>query len=208
LSEAVGNHLGPEFAEAVAYAIDAHGEQVRKATDMTYVSHLLSVAALVLEMGSSQDEAIAGLLHDTIEDAGGPEREADIARRFGPEVAALVRANSDTDVVPKPPWLQRKRTYIDGIAVKPPAAVRISIADKLHNARSILDDFRRHGPQVFDRFSSDADGHFASKREGLLWYYESLIDAFAARSDEIGPGAAAKLEDLREAVGDLRRVSG
>ena len=91
MSKAAGNHLGPEFAEAVAYAIDAHGEQVRKATDITYVSHLLSVAALVLEMGSSQDEAIAGLLHDTIEDAGGPEREADIARRFERQHPGRVR---------------------------------------------------------------------------------------------------------------------
>jgi len=207
MAEKRPNRLTNEFVDALAFAIEAHGDQVRKATDITYVSHLLSVSALVLEMGSSEEEAIAGVLHDVVEDAGGASMQAEVERRFGPEVAGIVAANSDTDVVPKPPWLQRKQDYIDAIGQKSAAAVRVSIADKLHNARSILDDFRRHGPVVFDRFSSDAGGHFASKRDGLLWYYEALIDAFADRRQEIGAGAAAKVEDLRETVSDLRRVT-
>ena len=203
MSETLSRPLSPKFTEAVDYALDAHRTQARKKTEIPYAAHVLAVASLVLEMEADEDEAIAALLHDVIEDAGA-HRAEEIERRFGPDVLAIVRANSDTDQQPKPPWLQRKRAYIAGIATKTPAAVRVSIADKLHNARSILDDQWRFGDEVFERFRSDAEGEFDSKRDGVVWYYGALVDAFEARRADIGPGAAAKLDDLSRAVDELR----
>ncbi len=156
---------------------------------------MLAVAALTLEMEATEDEAIAALLHDVIEDGGGATAEAEIAERFGPDVAAMVRANSDTDVEPKPPWRGRKEAYLAGIATKPIGAVRVSIADKLHNARSILADHRRVGDSVWDRFTAS--------RDETLWYYESLVGAFEGRRDELGPGAAAALDELERTVSEL-----
>jgi len=197
------DQLSPRFTEAVSFAIDRHGTQPRKGSRVSYVSHLLSVAALVLEMEGSEDEAIAALLHDVIEDT--TVDEAGVAERFGPEVAAIVRASSDTVEDQKPPWLGRKRAYIAEIAAKPPPALRISIADKLHNARSTLDEHHRIGDAVFDRFkNSDGAGAFESRREGTLWYYEALVEAFEARRDDLGAGGAAKLDDLARAVKELR----
>ncbi|MCL4286066.1 MAG: HD domain-containing protein [Thermoleophilia bacterium] len=197
------NLVGEDFVEAVSFAINRHGRQPRKGTSVTYVSHLLSVAALVLEMEGSEEEAIAALLHDVVEDAA--VDEAEVEERFGSEVAAIVRANSDTDQLPKPPWIERKRSYIGAIARKSPAALRISIADKLHNVRSILDDHHRIGDAIFDRFkNSDGGGEFESRRDGTLWYYEALVDAFELRREDLGPGGAAKLDDLARAVRELR----
>ncbi|MFN8111865.1 MAG: HD domain-containing protein [Solirubrobacterales bacterium] len=203
MSEMLSKPLSPKFTEAVGYALDAHRTQSRKGTEIPYAAHILAVASLVLEMEADEDEAIAALLHDVIEDAGAHHAE-EIERRFGPDVLAIVRANSDTDQQPKPPWLERKRAYIAGIATKSPAAVRVSIADKLHNARSNVDDQQRYGDEIFERFRSDAGGEFASKRDGVVWYYEALVEAFEARRADIGPGAAAKLDDLARAVGELR----
>ena len=187
--------LSERFTEATAYALAHHRDQPRKGGKVPYASHVLAVAALVLEMEVSEDEAIAALLHDVIEDGGGSTAEAEIVERFGPDVAAMVRANSDTDVEPKPPWRGRKEAYLAGIATKPIGAVRVSIADKLHNARSILADHRRIGEQIFDRFSAS--------RDETLWYYESLVGAFEGRREELGPGAAAALDELERTVAEL-----
>ncbi len=200
------NPLSPRFTEAVAYAIEAHRHQSRKGSEIPYAAHILAVASLVLEMEADEDEAIAALLHDVIEDVGA-DQDAVIEERFGSEVVSIVRANSDTTEIPKPPWLPRKEDYIAGVATKSPAALRVSIADKLHNARSILDDHRRYGNEIFDRFSSLSGGRFETKRDGVLWYYESLVEAFQLRRDELGPGGAAKLDDLAATVDELRRVS-
>jgi (p)ppGpp synthase/HD superfamily hydrolase len=191
--------LGERFEEALTYAINHHRDDKRKGTRIPYAAHLLSVAAIVLEMESSEDEAIAALLHDVIEDGGGPDAEAEIEEKFGPDVARMVRANSDslTGEVFKAPWRQRKEDYIAAIAEKEPDELRVSIADKLHNARSILSDYRRHGDELWTRF--------AGRREGTLWYYRTLLSSFEARRADLGPGGAAALDELRLVIGELER---
>jgi GTP pyrophosphokinase len=206
MSEQPTSPLSGRFTEAVEYAVAAHRSQRRKGSDIPYVAHVLAVSSLVLEMESSEDEAIAGLLHDVIEDVGA-DQDAVIEARFGHDVVAIVRANSDTDEIPKPPWLARKEDYIAGIATKSPPALRVSIADKLHNARSILDDHRRYGNAIFDRFNSLGEGRFATRRDGVLWYYESLVKAFERRREGLGPGGAAKLADLAQTVAAMRSAT-
>ena len=188
MSETLSRPLSPKFTEAVGYALDAHRTQARKKTEIPYAAHVLAVASLVLEMEADEDEAIAALLHDVIEDAGA-HHAVEIERRFGRGVLAIVRANSDTDQQPKPPWLERKRAYIAGIATKTPAAVRVSIADKLHNARSILSDLRDHGPAVWAKFSAPA--------EDQRWYYTELVRLLSARHD--GP----TVRELQRVVAEL-----
>lgn len=172
--------LTDRFTAATAYALAHHRAQIRKGSGIPYASHLLAVTAIVLEMGGSEDEAIAALLHDVVEDGGGVEAEAHVREEWGERVAAMVRANSDTDVEPKPPWRARKEAYIAGIATKDIGAVRVSIADKLHNARMIVADHRQVGDSLWDRFTADA--------EQTLWYYESLVEAFERRRPELGAG--------------------
>jgi GTP pyrophosphokinase len=192
--------LGPRFEQALGFAISHHREHRRKGTQVPYAAHLLAVASLVLEMESSEDEAIAALMHDVIEDGGGEEAEAEIRERFGDDVARIVRANSDSVSRPKPPWRQRKESYVASIATKAPDELRVSIADKLHNARSILSDHRRHGDQVFARFGG--------RREGTLWYYRALIGAFEARRADLGEGGGQALDELRQVIAELdRRVA-
>ena len=189
--------LSEKFTEATTYALEKHNSQIRKGSDVPYASHVLAVAAIVLEMGSNEDEAIAALLHDVVEDQGGAEAEAEIRARFGDRVADMVSANSDTDVVPKPPWRERKEAYIADVATKDVGAVRVSIADKLHNARSILSDYRRHGEELWLRF--------AGRRAGTLWYYRSLVSAFEMRRNDLGEGGSHALDELRSVVGELER---
>ena len=122
-----------------------HGRKLRKGTGIPYLSHLLAVTALVLEAGGDQTEAIGALLHDAVEDGGGPEMLEYIRAQFGDEVAAIVEANSDSDEQPKPPWRERKEHYIAAIPNKSASAVLVSVADKLHNARAMLLDYRSVG---------------------------------------------------------------
>ncbi len=169
--------LGDDFDRALLLATSHHRRQLRKGTETPYVSHLLAVASLVLEMGGSETEAIGALLHDAVEDGGGPPMLARIREEFGADAARIVDANSDTDVEPKPPWLERKQDYIAAIAHKQPDELRVSLADKLHNARAILLDFRTHGDELWNRFR-------AGEGESVRWYYRSLYEAFAARRDD------------------------
>jgi len=189
------------FDDALAFASAHHRRQLRKGTPIPYVAHLLAVAAIVLEMRGSEDEAIAALLHDVVEDGGGPTAATEIRKRFGSDVADMVLANSDTDIQPKPPWRKRKKDYIAAIAHKTPGALRVSLADKLHNARAILQDFRTHGDAVWLRFNP---------REGkpVRWYYRALTEAFEARKDVLGEHAMGTLEELRRTVDDLDRLAG
>lgn len=151
-----GTQLTPRYTEAVAYAMAVHAAQVRKETDIPYVAHLLGVSSLVLEAGGDEDQAIAGLLHDAVEDAGGMPRLADIRARFGEDVAEIVLACSDsTDPEWKAvtPYEERKRIYLERLATEPPRIVLVSIADKVHNARAIATDLEIHGRQTLDRFT-------------------------------------------------------
>ena len=181
-------------AEALTLALDLHRDQRRKGTDIPYVGHLMAVAALVAEHGGSEDQVIAALLHDAIEDQGDRITAEGIAARFGEQVAAIVVACSDTDVQPKPPWRERKERYIAHLDAAPPAALLVSCADKLHNAQAILGDLREIGPAMLTRFNVGPSE--------ILWYYRALADRFLA----LMPSRIAR--ELARAVGELERSLG
>jgi len=161
-------HLGPRFLEAFLFAAEKHAHQTRKKTAVPYISHLMSVAALVLEAEGDEDQAIAALLHDVVEDCGGRPMLAEVRQRFGDRVAHIVEGCTDAYTIPKPPWKQRKLDYLDHLAHADDDIRLVSAADKLHNARTILTDLRLHGQPVFDRF--------AGGREGTLWYYRAILN--------------------------------
>ena len=168
--------LGQRFQEALGYAADLHNTQTRKASEVPYIGHLLSVAGLVIEADGTETEAIAALLHDAAEDQGGEATLAEIEHRFGKDVAAVVDECSDTVITPKPPWRQRKENYIEHLDNASDSTILVSMADKLDNARAILRDLRRHGPPVWQRFSTDDP-------QEHLWYYRSLLEVYRHRSD-------------------------
>lgn len=187
-------HLSPRFEVALTYATVLHAGQVRKGTEIPYISHPLIVAGIALENGADEDAAIAALLHDTAEDAGGLPRLADIRSRFGERVAHIVAACTDTYENPKPRWRTRKEQYIAHLREETDAGVLlVSASDKLANARAIVNDYTRLGEPLFDRFNGG--------REGTLWYYRSLSDVFTAR----GVPLAGELEGV---VATLERLSG
>ncbi len=160
------------FTDALAYAVALHDGQRRRLSGAPYVAHLLGVAALVLEHGATEDEAIAALLHDAVEDQGGLATRAAIAERFGEPVAALVEGCSDCHTVPKPPWRERKERYVAHLRHAPASIRLICAADKLHNARSLLAEYRRLGDAVWE--------HFHGRRDGTLWFYRNVVDALRA----------------------------
>ncbi|QLE57759.1 HD domain-containing protein [Nostoc sp. TCL26-01] len=162
--------LSERFTQALVYATELHANQVRKGSGVPYIAHLLGVASIALEYGANEDEAIAALLHDAVEDQGGAATRAEIRRRFGESVTAIVDGCTDTDSTPKPPWQQRKEAYIAHIAHASPSVLLVSAADKLYNAQSILKDYRLVGESLWDRFQGG--------KAGTLWYYRSLVDAY------------------------------
>lgn len=169
--------LTDRFDRALLYATHVHGGQVRKATSIPYIAHLLAVAATVLEYGGSEDMAIAGLLHDAVEDQGGEPRLTDVRNRFGDRVADIVRSCSDSVVnssggQQKEIWRTRKTQYIEHLSKLDQETLLVSLSDKVHNARSILRDLRKPeiGPAVWTRFQKP--------KEETLWYYRQLADAF------------------------------
>ena len=186
--------LSQRFDAAFKLASDLHRTQTRKSTQIPYLSHLMAVSALVLENGGSEDEAIAGLLHDAVEDQGGPATLELIRQEFGDVVAEMVSALSDTDETPKPPWGARKEAYLRHLESATPAVLRVSAADKLHNVRSILRDYAVFGEDLWNRFSAPAADQ--------IWYYRSLADVFRRRMG--GPLAS----DLSRAVADLEWLMG
>lgn len=190
-----GGTLGPRFSAALAYASELHGEQIRKGTTVPYIAHLLAVAALVIEAGADEDTAIAALLHDAVEDQGGRPTLERIRARFGQTVADIVESCSDADVTPKPPWRERKEAYLAAITHKSEAALLVSLADKVHNAGAILDDYQRVGEEVWSRFTGG--------RDGTLWYYRALADAFRPRAPK---PLWRRLEDTVCAIESLARA--
>lgn len=191
--------VGPRLSKAMAFAVSIHANQVRKGTAIPYITHVMAVASLVGESGGSEDEMIAALLHDAVEDGGGAPVLLEIRDEFGGAVAAIVEGCTDDDSGgEKAPWLERKRAYLAHLASAPLPTLRVSCADKLHNARSIQRDLRDHGPAVWQRFKAD--------REGTLWYYRSLARIFAALvqdEPELDPGFRSMIRELREAVAGL-----
>lgn len=162
--------LTNRFEQALVYASRLHRKQIRKGSNIPYISHLLSVTALVLEDGGDEDEAIAALLHDAVEDQGGQATREVIFDMFGVKVAEIVDGCSDTNTIPKPPWLQRKQQYIDNLRGASASIRKVSLADKLHNARSILRDLSNNGESTW--------GKFKGGKEGTLWYYQTLLQLF------------------------------
>ena len=186
--------LSQRFTNALAYAATLHARQVRKGTSIPYLAHLLAVTALMLEDGGDEDEAIAALLHDAVEDQGGAPTLAEIRRQYGEQVAAIVAGCSDTDVVPKPPWRERKEHYIAHIKNAPPEVRQVSLADKLHNARAILADYQQLGDGLWSRFNAP--------RDDTLWYYRSLVTAFR----EAGT-ASPMLDEMDRVVSEVERLT-
>ncbi len=186
--------LSSRFSDALSYAVALHADQRRKLSGEPYVAHLLAVAAIVLEYGGNEDEAIAALLHDAVEDQGGAATRGEIGRRFGPAVVGIVDGCTDTAETPKPPWRQRKEAYIARLR-DASASVRLVVAaDKLHNARSILRGYRRLGESLW--------GHFRGGCEGTLWYYRTVVDALKRAE------STPLVEELEETVAQLERLAG
>lgn len=168
--------LTDRFDQAVLYAIELHRAQMRKGTSIPYVTHLFAVCSLVLEDGGTEDEAIAALLHDGPEDQGGIAVLDQIRARFGDAVASMVAGLSDAmpgPGEPKAPWRGRKEAYLRHLADASPSVLRVSLADKVHNARSILVDLLADGEGTWDRFNAG--------RTDQAWYYGELLRVFEQR---------------------------
>lgn len=195
--------LTHRYTRAVDMARLLHGAEIRKGTTIPYLAHLLSVSALVLEHGGTEDQAIAALLHDAAEDHGGQARVDAIRAEFGNNVADIVAACSDSlteDPSKKAPWWERKTAYLGHIALEkiegePLEALLVTAADKLHNARAILNDYRNIGDELWSRFNKDAG------RPGALWYYTRLAEILGARLTE-GDGQMLAAE-LDRTVGEI-----
>ncbi|HEY9634100.1 MAG TPA: HD domain-containing protein [Coleofasciculaceae cyanobacterium] len=166
--------LSERFIDALTFAAHLHANQTRKGGKVPYIAHLLGVASIALEHGANEDEAIAALLHDAIEDQGGEATRQEIRRRFGDTVTEIVNGCTDSDTTPKPPWRQRKEAYIAHIPKASDSVLLVSAADKLYNARSILNDYRLIGDAVWERFHGG--------KNGTLWYYRTLVDVFHSTS--------------------------
>lgn len=181
----------PRFDEAVAMAVASFRDVHRKGTTIPYVTHLFAVTALVGEHGGDEDQLIAAVLHDWIEDVDGATSD-ELDRRFGPRVARLVAALTDATERPKPPWRERKERYLAHLRHQPAEVKLISAADKLHNCTAIRLDHAAIGAELWPRF--------AGKRDGTLWYYRSVVDALGENwshplLDRLDAEVAALLRD-------------
>ena len=186
--------LGSRFLRAFAFASRQHSGQTRKASTIPYIAHLMGVASVVLEAGGDEDLVIAALLHDVVEDCGGAPMLKQVRRRFGKRVADIVDGCTDAYTIPKPPWRERKQSYLRRLQKESSDTRLVSAADKLNNIRSILSDYRSVGESVWSRFHGG--------REGTLWYYRALRDEFL-RSE---PNRITRDFDL--AVRELESLAG
>jgi len=183
---------GEKFEEALVCACRLHKDQVRKGTSIPYITHLLAVASIVGENGGTEEEVVAALLHDAPEDQGGKATLENIRTNFGDEVAKTVDGCTDTYEDPKPPWRERKERYLAHLASAPAPVRLVSSADKLHNARAVLSDYRELGEDLWTRFNGG--------KEGTLWYYRAIVDTL--RGD--GP----IIEELDRIVAEIEYLSG
>ena len=182
------------FEHALVFAAQLHREQQRKGYGVPYVSHLLAAAAIVLEHGGDEDEAIAALLHDAIEDQGGAKTRDKILRHFGERVTGIVEGCTDSQTIPKPPWENRKRVYIERLSEASASVRLVCCADKLHNSRSILRDYRNLGEEIWQRFEG--------RKEGTLWYYRSMVGTL------IRSGRTPLVDELDRVVSEIERLAG
>jgi (p)ppGpp synthase/HD superfamily hydrolase len=185
--------LGPRFEQAFRFAAERHASQTRKKTDVPYISHLMSVAALVLEAGGDEDQTVAALLHDVVEDCGGEPVLEEVRRHFGDRVAKIVAGCTDAYTIPKPPWKKRKLDYLEVLRRADDDVRLVSAADKLHNVRTILADYRTDGDAVWERFSG--------RRDGTLWYYRAVLDVLR------GGNPNRLLEELQRVVTELETLA-
>lgn len=161
--------LSSRFTEVLAFAARLHRNQVRKGPgEVPYLAHLLATAALVLEYGGGEDEAVAAVLHDAVEDQGGAPTREIINRLFGERVAAIVDGCTDSGGVPKPPWRERKERFLEGLRAAPPDVLLVTLADKLSNVRSTIKSLRESGDEVWRRFRGGEGG--------TLWYYRAVLE--------------------------------
>jgi len=172
-----------------------HREQTRKGTEIPYVSHLLGTCSIALEYGANEDQAIAALLHDVLEDVEPIETARAEVAAFLPEVLRIVEGCTDTELRPKPPWRPRKEAYIARVPREDAAILLVSASDKLHNARAILRDLRAHGDAVWDRFNPDSD---------QLWYYPALVTAFRSSREH----NMELIGELDRTVTEIQRLAG
>lgn len=185
--------LSARFEEALVFAVRLHAEQTRKGTTVPYSAHLLAVTSLALEYGADEDEAIAALLHDAVEDQGGAAILDEIRRRFGNAVAEIVAGCTDAWTTPRLPWRERKETYLAHLAEARASVRLVSAADKLHNARTILSDYRVFGEALWDRFNGGKDG--------TLWFYREFIKTLRTT------GPLPLVEELDRVVSELERLA-
>jgi (p)ppGpp synthase/HD superfamily hydrolase len=187
--------LTDRYSDALEYAFALHRNQTRKGSSVPYVAHLLGVSSLVLEHLGDEDEAIAALLHDSVEDQGGPERLKDVQARFGERVAQIVLGCTDAVSDPKPPWRGRKEAYVAHLRAASSSVRLVAAADKLYNARCIVADYRSLGDGLWPRFSGG--------RDGVLWYYREVCTAL------VQPDAAPRMAlvaELDRTVGELEAL--
>ena len=186
--------LSRAFDDAFNYAHALHSRQTRKGTDAPYIGHLMGVASIVLDDGGSEEEAIGALLHDAAEDHGGRDRLEDIRARFGEAVARIVEDCTDSWEVPKRPWAERKQAYVHHARTLPRPSLRVSAADKVHNAYAILRDLRNVGEAVWSRFNAAPDD--------VLSYYEGLVRSYRQA------GGGPLVDELDRIVRGIRREMG
>jgi GTP pyrophosphokinase len=186
--------LSSRFDEALHYAHEAHRGQKRKGNGAPYIGHLLGVASIVIDDGGTEDEAIGALLHDAAEDQGGRERLEEIRSRFGDTVAKIVEDCTDSWETPKKPWTERKRAYVEHARSLRAPSLRVSAADKVHNAYAILRDLRNDGDAVWERFNAPADD--------VVEYYEDLVRAYRES------GGGKLVEELERIVKGIQREMG
>ncbi len=182
------------FIDATRVAARMHADQLRKGTTIPYVSHLFGTCSIALEYGANEDQAIAALLHDAIEDIEPIDQVRAAVGEFGAEVLRIVEACTDSDEVPKPPWRERKERYVARLATRDAPVLLVSASDKLHNARAIVRDLRGIGPAVWDRFDKAGDP---------LWYYRASSTAFRANPAHV----PALIDELDRTVTEMERLS-
>lgn len=206
-----GPEIGPRLVEAVGLAALCHADHKRKGTEIPYLGHLLAVCGLVIHAGGDEDEAIAALLHDVLEDRPECVTPEEIEARFGRRVLEIIEGCSDDlpDDASGPPdspkrrdaenWPRRKTRYLSHLGGVEPSVLRVSCADKVDNARAIVADLRRHGDALWDRFNAG--------RKDQLWYYRGLVEAFRKRRQDLGDDGGWLVDELERQVQEMYRLA-
>ena len=192
-----GKLLGERFGRALQQTHQLFGGDRRKGGDIPYIAHLLWVCSLVLYDGGDEEEAVAALLHDTLEDKPNLMTREDLLEAYGSRVLSIIDVSTDTprDYLGgvKPPWQQRKLSFLESVEKCSPDLLRVAVADKVDNARSILGDYAQFGEQLWDRFN-------AGKKD-IQWYYRASVDVFRRASFK-----STLLDMLDELVGQIEKL--